>query len=74
MNLYYRCGLKMGTEDSKNAMREALQRFQNGQAGKEWIEESRSGGGGFQKLRDAGATHPLEQVGDQLRKTMSWIL
>lgn len=66
-------GPKIITEDTKNAMRHALKRIQNGEFAKEWIEEYASGGKNFQRLREAEANHPVEIVGDRLRKMMSWI-
>ncbi len=66
-------GPKIVTEDTKNAMREALRRIQQGEFAKEWMDEYASGGKNFQKLRDADANHPVEQVGNQLRAMMSWI-
>ena len=66
-------GPKIIGDESKNAMREALERIQNGEFAKEWLEEYASGGAKFQKLREADASHPVEQVGDKLRKMMPWI-
>ena len=70
-------GLSVGpriiTEETKNAMRTALTRIQNGEFAKEWIEEYDSGGKNFAKLREADANHPVEKVGDELRKMMNWI-
>ncbi|GMV99044.1 MAG: ketol-acid reductoisomerase (NADP(+)) [Candidatus Hydrogenedentota bacterium] len=58
---------------TKAAMKEALARIQKGEFAKEWLEEYRSGGKNFQKLRDANASHPVEEVGAKLRKMMPWI-
>lgn len=66
-------GRKIVTEDTKNAMREALRRIQSGEFAKEWIDEYESGGKNFEKLREEDFNHPVEQVGDELRKMMSWI-
>ena len=66
-------GRKIVTEDTKNAMREALRRIQNGDFAKEWLNEYRSGGANFKKLRQEEADHPVEKVGAELRKMMPWI-
>jgi ketol-acid reductoisomerase len=66
-------GPKMVTEDTKEAMRAVLKRIQDGEFAKEWIDEYNSGGANFQKLRDADASHPVEQTGKVLRKMMPWI-
>lgn len=69
----YVTGPKMVTEETKEAMRAALKRIQNGEFAKEWMEESASGGANFKKLREANAGHPVEKVGKELRKMMTWI-
>jgi len=66
-------GPKIVTEETKQAMRDVLTRIQNGEFAKEWIDEYASGGANFTRLRDADANHPVENVGDELRKMMSWI-
>jgi len=66
-------GPKIVTEETKQAMRDVLTRIQNGEFAKEWIDEYASGGANFSRLRDADANHPVEKVGDELRKMMSWI-
>lgn len=66
-------GPKIITEDTKNVMRDTLKRIQDGSFAKEWIDEYASGSKNFTKLREADANHPVEKVGDELRKMMSWI-
>lgn len=66
-------GPKIITEETKNAMRDALKRIQNGEFAKEWLDEYASGGKTFKKLRQADADHPVEKVGEELRKMMTWI-
>lgn len=66
-------GPKIVTEDSKKAMKEALEYIQNGGFAKEWMAEYESGGAKFEKLREANRTHPIETTGAELRKMMSWI-
>jgi len=66
-------GPKIITEQTKDAMREALKRIQSGEFAKEWLGEYASGGENFKKLREADANHPVEKVGEELRGMMSWI-
>ena len=66
-------GPKIITEQTKDAMRAALKRIQNGEFAKEWAEEYASGGKNFQRLREEEANHPVEKVGEDLRRMMSWI-
>ncbi len=66
-------GPKIVTDESKKAMRAALERIQKGEFAKEWLDEYQSGGKQFQKLRDADATHPVEVVGAKLREMMPFL-
>jgi ketol-acid reductoisomerase len=66
-------GPKIITEDTKKAMRAALNRIQTGEFAQEWLDEYRSGGKRFAKLREAEAAHPVEKVGAELRRMMPWI-
>ncbi|HQE82250.1 MAG TPA: ketol-acid reductoisomerase [Candidatus Hydrogenedentes bacterium] len=69
----YTVGPRVITEESKKAMRTALKRIQNGEFAKEWMNEYATGGQHFKKLREADASHPVERVGAELRKMMTWI-
>ncbi len=66
-------GPRIVTEETKKAMKTALGRIQSGEFAREWMAEYASGGKNFQELRDADAAHPVEKVGSELRKMMSWI-
>jgi ketol-acid reductoisomerase len=70
-------GLSVGPEiigeESRKAMRKALERIQNGEFADEWLNEFRSGGERFKKLRQQDAEHPVEKVGAELRKMMPWL-
>ncbi|MFP4173367.1 MAG: ketol-acid reductoisomerase [Candidatus Hydrogenedentota bacterium] len=66
-------GPKVIGEETRKAMKEALTRIQNGDFAREWLEEYAAGCPNFQKLREADANHPVEQVGKELRKMMAWI-
>jgi ketol-acid reductoisomerase len=50
-----------------------LEEIRSGSFAEEWIAESRSGRKRFQELRAAGAAHPIETVGAELRSMMPWI-
>ena len=60
-----------GTDDT--VMKNILAEIQNGQFAKEWMEESRSGGKRFDRLRSTARQHPIEEVGEKLRSMMPWI-
>jgi len=50
-----------------------LGKGQDGGCGGEWINENKSGGKNFAKLREREKQHPIEKVGEQLRAMMSWL-
>jgi len=60
------------TPEVRAAMQRILADIQSGSFAWEWIAESRSGGRKFEALRRAGAEHPIEKVGAQLRAMMPW--
>ena len=57
----------------REAMREALKRVQNGEYAKQFILEGASNYPSMTANRRNNAAHPIEQVGEQLRKMMPWI-
>jgi ketol-acid reductoisomerase len=66
-------GEKVVGDATRTAMKEVLARIQDGSFAREWIEENKSGGKNFRKLREQAAQHPIERVGEQLRAMMSWL-
>jgi ketol-acid reductoisomerase len=60
-------------DETRKAMKDVLARIQDGTFAREWIEENKKGGNNFAKLRDQAKNHPIEKVGEQLRKMMSWL-
>jgi ketol-acid reductoisomerase len=66
-------GPRVITDETKAEMRRILDEITSGEFAAEWIAESESGGANFQRLRDAGKTHPIEEIGTQLRAMMPWI-
>jgi ketol-acid reductoisomerase len=66
-------GPRIITQDAKKAMKEALVEVQDGSFAKEWIEENEKGQPNLKKLRENNTNHPIEKVGAELRKMMSWL-
>ncbi len=66
-------GPKVIGEPTREAMRQILADIQSGEFAKEWIAENRAGGENFDRLREEGAGHQIEQVGGDLRGMMAWI-
>jgi ketol-acid reductoisomerase len=60
-------------DETRKAMKETLARIQDGTFAKEWIEENRNGCNNFRHLREKEKQHPIEIVGAQLRRMMSWL-
>lgn len=60
----------------KARMKEVLgeiQKANGAQFAKEWVAETKAGYPNFQKLREQGAAHPIEEVGRKLRSMMKWL-
>ncbi len=66
-------GPRVITEVAKQAMREILKEVQDGSFAKEFIKENQTGRKEFKRLREENERHPIEKVGSELRKMMSWL-
>jgi ketol-acid reductoisomerase len=69
----YVTGPKVVNASSREAMREALKRIQNGDYAKDFIVEGRTNYPSMTARRRLIADHPVEKVGAQLRDMMPWI-
>lgn len=69
----YVTGPKVINEESRWAMRETLQRIQNGEYAKAFISEGATNYPTLTANRRLTAAHPIEQVGERLRAMMPWI-
>jgi ketol-acid reductoisomerase len=69
----YATGPKIITEETKKAMRSALQRIQSGEYARDFILENRAGAPMLLSRRRMTAEHPIEVVGEKLRAMMPWI-
>lgn len=66
-------GSRIINQESRKAMKQILKEVQDGSFAREWIKENEDGQPLMNQLREATRTHPVEQIGAQLRKMMSWI-
>lgn len=66
-------GPRIVTDETKKEMRKILDEIQTGQFAREWMDENRNGSPNFNALRQSGASHPIEEVGERLRDMMPWI-
>ncbi|MDN3524399.1 ketol-acid reductoisomerase [Halomonas sabkhae] len=69
----YVTGGEIINEQSRQAMRSALKRIQNGEYAKMFINEGNSNYPSMTARRRLNAEHPIEQVGEKLRGMMPWI-
>ena len=54
-------------------MKAVLADIQNGKFAERFINDQEAGAPEFKALRAKGETHPIEAVGRELRKMMSWV-
>ncbi|MFQ5479102.1 MAG: ketol-acid reductoisomerase [Candidatus Binatia bacterium] len=66
-------GKRIIGNDTREAMKEALQQIQSGEFADEWITEYKCGLPHFKELRKEGENHPVEKVGAKLRALMPWL-
>ena len=70
----YRTGTRIITEETRKEMKKILHEVQTGVFASEWMIENRAGHRAkFLATRRVEADHPVEKVGAQLRKMMSWL-
>jgi len=66
-------GPRIITEETRAEMKKILQEIQSGEFAREWMDENRTGGSKFEKMRATARAHPVEEVGEKLRAMMPWI-
>ena len=66
-------GRRIVGDGARKVMKEILAEIQSGKFADEWMAEHRSGSARFDELRRASRSHPIEQVGEQLRSMMPWL-
>ncbi len=69
----YVTGHRVIGDQARAAMKECLQNIQNGSYAKQFILEGRTNYPEMTARRRLNASHPIEQVGGQLRSMMPWI-
>ena len=69
----YSTGPRIVTEETKAEMKKVLTEIQDGTFARNWILENKAGAPGFKARRRMERNHPVEVVGKELRKLMSWI-
>ena len=66
-------GPRVISEDVRKEMKKVLSEIQNGEFARDWILEYMAGRPSYNKMLEAQKAHPIEKVGAELRKQMSWI-
>jgi len=66
-------GKRIVTDETRKAMKSILGEIQSGKFADEWLTEYRCGLPHFRELRQEGAKHPIEGVGERLRGLMPWL-
>ena len=69
----YTRGPRIVNEAVRAEMKKILRDIQTGVFAREWILENQAGRPVFDKLREEGKAHPIEEVGRRLREMMSWL-
>ncbi len=66
-------GSRVIKAEVKKEMKQILNEIQSGEFANEFLKELKNGGKKYAKLAKAEADHPIETIGKQLRKNMTWI-
>ena len=69
----YSRGSRIITDDTRKEMRKILTEIQDGSFAKEWILENKVNRPSLNAFRRNLEDHPIEKVGKELRKMMSWL-
>lgn len=69
----YTRGPRIVTDETRAEMKKILHEIQSGQFAREWILENKANAPAFKATRRRERNHPIEVVGRQLRRLMSWI-
>lgn len=66
-------GKRIITERTRKEMKKILKEIKSGRFAREWIKENENGRPNFNSLIKQGDEHPIEKVGENLRKMMPWM-
>ena len=66
-------GPRVINAETRERMKTILSEIQNSTFSNEWIEENKSGKENYNQMMADDLNHPIEKVGSELRKRMSWL-
>jgi ketol-acid reductoisomerase len=69
----YKTGPRIITDETKKEMKRVLEDIQSGRFARDWMLENKAGRPFFKSQRRLSSEHPIEQVGEKLRRMMPWI-
>ena len=69
----YSRGPRIINDRTRKEMKKILGEIQSGKFAREWMRENKKGRPNFNAYRKKSETHPVEKVGKELRKMMSWM-
>jgi ketol-acid reductoisomerase len=69
----YVAGPRIVTDETRATMRELLADIRDGSFARAWIDENRTGRPEFNRLRQRDVSHPIEHVGRELRRMMTFV-
>ncbi|MEX1097013.1 MAG: ketol-acid reductoisomerase [Planctomycetales bacterium] len=69
----YTRGPRIVTDETRAEMKKILEEIRSGQFAREWILENKANRPMFQAYRRRDHEHPVEQIGRELRRMMTWI-
>ena len=69
----YTRGPRIINDQTKAEMKKILGEIQRGEFAREWILENKAGAPSFKALRRLDREHGIAEVGQQLRRLMTWI-
>ncbi len=69
----YTRGPRIINEQTRAEMRKILSEIQSGQFARDWINENKTGRKNFLHMREAAQNQPVEKVGAELRKMMTFL-
>jgi len=69
----YSRGPRIINKKTRKEMKKILTEIQSGKFAREWIRENKKGRPNFNKYKEDSNKHPVEEVGERLRKMMSWM-
>ncbi len=69
----YKTGPRIVTDETRAEMKRVLEDIQSGRFARDWMLENKAGAPSFKATRRRERALPIEQVGKELRRMMSWI-